>query len=293
VTGTNDGRPVIVGVDASQHAGNAADWAAAEACERGVHLRIIHALDFDPGSAHMGPATDPGTEDTDPSSEIHLRLLAQVESRLRALHPDLVMTAGLVHQGAAGALVAASRDAGLLVLGTRGRGGFAGLALGSVSLRVAAHTASPAVLVGAGGHDYARRGDIVLGVEHGGSEEAVLFAFEQAARAGLAVRAVRAWESFPGHSQFYIRDTDILARQAADDVVATLSGAREKFPEVPVHLSVQLGHPAAVLADASQQARLTVVGAHRHHGPLSIGVGPIIHALLARAQSPVAVVPVH
>jgi nucleotide-binding universal stress UspA family protein len=287
VTTTNRGRPVIVGIDASQHAARAADWAAAEAVERGLPLNVIHALDFDPGSALIGPGAD---GHTDPSHEIHARLLAQVEYRLRAAHPDLVLTAELLHEGAAGALVTASREAELLVVGTRGRGGFAGLPLGSVSLRVAAHTHCPAVLVRARGHEDARVGEIVLGVEHGESEEAVLFAFEEAARAGVGVRAVRAWAPYPANSP-YISDTDYLARLAADDVVAIVHSARDKFPDVPFKLSVLRGHPAAVLADASREARLTVVGAHRRHGPLSLGVGPVIHGLLAQAQSPVAVVP--
>jgi nucleotide-binding universal stress UspA family protein len=248
VTTTNRGRPVIVGIDASQHAARAADWAAAEAVERGLPLHLIHALDFDPGSALIGPGAD-GV--TDPSHQFHARLLARVEYRLRAVHPDLAITATLMHEGAAGALVDVSREAELLVVGSRGRGGFAGLPLGSVSLRVAAHTHCPTVLVRARGHEDARVGEVVLGVEHGESEEAVLFAFEEAARAGVGVRAVRAWNPYPADSP-YISDTDYLALLAADEVVAILRGAREKFPEVPFKLSVERGHPAAVLADASR-----------------------------------------
>jgi nucleotide-binding universal stress UspA family protein len=76
-------------------------------------------------------------------------------------------------------------------------------------------------------------------------------------------------------------------------MVNVLKPLREEYPGVPVKISVLRGHPSAVLGDASRGARLTVVGAHRRLGPLSLGVGPIVQALLGLAESPVAVVPVH
>jgi nucleotide-binding universal stress UspA family protein len=289
MTATAHGRRVVVGVDASQHAVRAADWAADEAAKRGVALHVVHAFDFAPGSALPGPG--PGAVD-EPARAAHVWLLTQTEHRVREAHPGLPVVTELVRQSPAGALVAASREADLLVVGTRGRGGFAGLPLGSVSLRVVAHSHCPVVLLRSPGDEAHGSGDVVLGMEHGESQDAVRFAFEAAARAGTGVRAVHAWAPYPGHAQDYISDTDILARLAAEDMVAVLKDAREQYLDVPVKISVMRGHPAAVLADASRGARLTVVGAHRHHGPLSLGVGPIIQALLAGAESPVAVVPV-
>jgi nucleotide-binding universal stress UspA family protein len=278
-----------VGVDASHHAAQAADWAACEAVARGATLFIVHAFDFEPGSAMAGSA---GGFVSEAERAARVRVLAEVEYRVRAAHAALPVVVELVHQSPAAALVTASREADLLVLGTRGRGGFAGLPLGSVSLRVAAHSRCPVVLLRSAGLEVHGSGEIVLGMEHGESQDAVLFAFEAAARAGSGVRAVHAWAPYPGHAQSYISDTDILARLAAEDMVAVLKDVREQYPEVPVKISVERGHPAAVLADASRGARLAVVGAHRRHGPLSLGVGPVVQGLLGHAESPVAVVPV-
>lgn len=283
-------KPVVVGVDYSEHAARAAMWAAAEAVERGAALHVIHALDVDPGSgwsraeAH-GPGAD-GPPDSD------LDLLVQIEHRVRAAHPTLQVTTARSHDGAAAALVAASLDTDLVVVGTRGRGGFAGLPLGSVSLRLAAHTHCATVLLRDRGHEAVRSGDVVLGMEGGDPQDAVQFAFAQAARGGVGVHAVHAWSPYPGFAPGYVSDTDILARLASQEMTATLKAAREQFPHVPVKISVERGHPSAVLSEASRTARLTVVGAHRSHGPLSLGVGPVIQGLLADAQSPVAVVPV-
>ena len=283
---------IVVGVDASQHAARAAAWAAEEATQRGVPLHVIHALDTDPGSALFGPGAY--------SSHVHAvnqageQLLAETRYRILTAHPALQVTTELAHQTAAGALVLASRQADLLVVGTRGRGGFAGLPLGSVSARLAAHAHCPTVILREHdhGHEESPDGEIVLGMQAGQGEESILFAFTQAARAGVGLRALHAWAPYPGHAQDYLSDTDILARQAAERMVADLAGVREKFPGVHVAIDVQRGHPSAVLAGASAHARLTVVGAHRHLGPLSLGLGPVIHGLLGHAHSPVAVVPV-
>lgn len=281
---------IVVGVDASQHAARAAAWAADEAVRRGVALHVIHALDTDPSSALIGPGAYSTHVYT--VSEAGQQLLTEIRQRILDTHPTLTVTIELVHQAAAGALVLASAQAELIVVGTRGRGGFAGLPLGSVSARLTAHAHCPAVVLRAQDHGPAPDDDVVLGMQAHTAEEAILFAFTQAARAGVGVRAVHAWAPYPAHAQDYISDTDILARQAAEQMVADLAPVREKFPEVHVTISVQRGHPAAVLADASERAQLTVVGAHRHRHPLSLGLGPVIHGLLGQAHSPVAVVPV-
>jgi nucleotide-binding universal stress UspA family protein len=287
---SQDRWPVVVGVDASQYAARAIAWAAREAAARGVPLHLIHALDTAPSSALPGPEYEL-TAETDRAA--HLWVLVQAENRVHETHPELALVTELAHQSPAGALVEASREADLLVVGTRGRGGFAGLTLGSVSLRVAAHSHCPVILLRSPGHEAARSGEIVLGMQLDESPDAVRFAFQAAARAHTRVRAVHAWAPYPAHAQDYISDTDILARLAADNMVTVLKPVREEHPDVPVQISVLRGHPAAVLARTSHHARLTVVGAHRRLGPLSLGVGPIVQGLLGLAESPVAVVPVH
>ncbi|MBS2961516.1 universal stress protein [Actinocrinis puniceicyclus] len=283
-------RRVVVGVDASGHAARAATWAAAEAQERGLPLHIIHALDSDPSSALYEPGVH--AEHVHTAGEAGGKLLAQVAHHVLETHPQLEVTTELVRAGAAGALVTASGDADLVVVGTRGRGGFAGLPLGSVSARLVAHAHCATVVVRGYDHDDERTGEVVLGMQDDQADEAIRFAFEQAVRYGAALRAVHAWAPYPAHAQDYLSETDILARQAAERMIEQLKAMREKYPDVPVAISVQRGHPSAVLADASTSARLVVVGAHRRLAPLSLGVGPVIHGLLGHVHAPVAVVPI-
>jgi nucleotide-binding universal stress UspA family protein len=215
-----------------------------------------------------------------------LGLLDQVRHRVHKAHPTLKVTTTMAHDGAAAALVAASLETDLVVAGTRGRGGFAGLLLGSVSMRLAAHSHCAVVLVRDRGDQDARSGEVVLGMESDEPQDAVHFAFAQAARAGVGVHAVHAWSSFPGYAPGTVSDTDITARNAAHEMSTTLKAARDLFPDVPVKITTDRGHASAVLSDASRTARLVVVGAHRSHGPLSLGVGPIIQGLLSDTQCP-------
>lgn len=286
---SGEGALVVVGVDTLGNSAGAVLWAAAEAVRRGATLRLVHALEFDPGSALIGPVGEPAA---DPSRSAHLRVLARAEEQVRAAHPDLRVMAELAYGNAAEALVSASAEADVLVVGTHGRGGLVGLVLGSVSQRVIVHGHCPVVVVRSPQHADERTGDIVLAMDHGTSHAAVQFAFEAASRTDATVHAVHVWVPYPGHAQDYISDTDILARQAAEEMVTAMKGAREEHAGVPVTVSVIRGEPVAALAAASHSARLTVVGVRRQHMPLSLGIGPVIAGLLGRAESPIAVVPV-
>lgn len=283
------GRRVVVGVDALGNSAGAVLWAAAEAAAlRGATLYLVHALEFDPGSALIGPVGEPAA---DPARSAHLRVLARAEQQVRALRLGVPVKAELVHGGAAEALLSASVGAHVLVVGTRGHSGLVGVVLGSVSQRVIVHGHCPVVVVRSPKHAGEHGGDVVLAMDRGASHAAVRFAFEAAARAGTRVRAVHAWVPYPGHAQQYISDTDILARQAAEEMVTAMKDVREEHAATPVTVSVVRGDPIAVLAAASRDARLTVVGIRRQHSPLSLGVGPVIAGLLAHAGSPIAVVP--
>jgi nucleotide-binding universal stress UspA family protein len=118
---------VVVGVDGSDEARRALEWALAEARTRGAPVRVVLAY-------------------TDESSRGEAELIVNAEV-------SSCDAAGLeVQQEAvAGApvrvLLEASRDADLLVVGSRGRHGFPGLLLGSVSQQVANHAACPVVIV--------------------------------------------------------------------------------------------------------------------------------------------------
>lgn len=138
---------IVVGVDHSPGARAALVFAEEEALLRGATLHAVHAWQYSYiGSTDMEGAI-PST-----AADLHkLRAAAEtpLEASIREALPasDLRIERRVVEGVPAGVLVEASRDADLLVVGSRGRGGFAQLLLGSVSQQCAHHAECPVVIV--------------------------------------------------------------------------------------------------------------------------------------------------
>jgi nucleotide-binding universal stress UspA family protein len=136
---------VTVGVDGSPDSRTALTWAAAEAAEHGADLVVLtvwqRTLLPPLGSGSVPPSGEP-----DQSSRAAEDLLKVIKEELGENPP--VLAQPRVKQGnPAQVLIEESEAADLLVVGTRGRGGFAGLVLGSVSQHVAAYAKCPVVVV--------------------------------------------------------------------------------------------------------------------------------------------------
>jgi nucleotide-binding universal stress UspA family protein len=135
---------IVVGTDGSAASMSAVAWAAGEAAVHGASLEVVHTWSI--------PAIG------DPVSMMPIQLPLDVMEReaqtvcdagvAAARAAGAVSVSGTVHRGSAAEhLVAASKSADLVVVGSRGRGGFVGLLLGSVAQQVASHTACPVVVV--------------------------------------------------------------------------------------------------------------------------------------------------
>ena len=136
---------IVVGVDGSEAAQQALEWAVVEARLRGAGLVVVHAWQ-QPTAALMSPyaplLADPATL-AEAARQTLTDSLAAVDFSALAGEPERVLVQG----PAAPALLGAARDSSLLVVGSRGRGGFAGLLLGSVSRQVAHEAAVPVVII--------------------------------------------------------------------------------------------------------------------------------------------------
>ncbi|MEU4172506.1 universal stress protein [Streptomyces sp. NPDC026665] len=284
-------RPLVVGVDGSEPSLRAVDWAADEATLRGVPLRVVYASLWEryEGTALAG--------EHKPFEEVRAEDIVAV-ARRRALrrHPDLEVAAEILAEEPEYALVRQGRDASALVLGTRGRGDFVEMLLGSVSLAVAAYAECP-VIVLRGGHDNqvgagpARR--VVVGVgETGKSSAALRFAEEEARLRRAPLDAVRAWRC-PAHESV---DHPLLAGEPArlheEQAVTTLGEALEDVPaDIGLRRRTVEGPTRHVLLGASQDAGLLVVGARRDRRRFGLQLGRVAHGVLHHASCPVAVVP--
>jgi nucleotide-binding universal stress UspA family protein len=138
---------VAVGIDGSEPAGRALDFAFDEASRRGWSLRVVHAWDVSVIGYDVDASTYPEGGIFDDVRDAETRLSAEVLAGRMALYPDVPVEVTVRRGSPAAVLVAASADCGLLVTGSRGRGGFSSLVLGSVSHKVIHHaTCSIAVV---------------------------------------------------------------------------------------------------------------------------------------------------
>ena len=138
---------ITVGVDGSHGAQHALEWAMKEAAAHHAPLTALAVHDVAisgwTGSPIILPADAPELEKTRHAAE---EAVAKVASRLGESRPTSV-TVRAVNGSASEALIEASRDADLVVVGSRGTGGFARLLLGSVSSHVVQHAHCPVVVV--------------------------------------------------------------------------------------------------------------------------------------------------
>jgi nucleotide-binding universal stress UspA family protein len=156
------GKLIVVGVDGSAASGAALRWAAAEARLRDAPILAVHAWWAIPqlasGAVDLSPADWQTLRDTEAKRFVE----EFVEQALGADRDSLeISTVAVQGVTAAGALIEASKDADLLVVGSHGLGGFEGLLLGSVSQQCAHHAACPVVVVRDSlWHEHERAADI-------------------------------------------------------------------------------------------------------------------------------------
>jgi nucleotide-binding universal stress UspA family protein len=138
---------IVVGADGSDGSKHALEWAAEEARLRELPLNVVFAWQW-PGTYYAGA----GWAGMSPELVGDFEEIAgqRLEAACAAVAPaldGLNVNRTLVEGGPAQALVDAAKDADLLVVGTRGHGGFVGLLLGSVSQQCAHHSSCPIVIV--------------------------------------------------------------------------------------------------------------------------------------------------
>lgn len=141
MTEAQQSRPrIVVGVDGSEHSKLALRWAARIAASENARIDVVAAWEFPTSAYDAVPESFIGQD------EMEKELDDTVVEVFGADRPDgLELHAG--RGGAAAMLLDASKDALMLVVGSRGHGGFVGLLLGSVSAKVAEHATCPVLVV--------------------------------------------------------------------------------------------------------------------------------------------------
>ena len=304
-------RGIVVGVDGSDHSQCALVWAAREAERRRRPLHIVTAYSV-PIFAASGLDGGYATVDDSVIREGAEAILKQAVNKVAGYNIDV--DASVENGDASGVLLEMSETAELLVFGTRGRGGFVGRLLGSVSSALPAHAKCPTVTVplicadrlGETTDDkhvmaeQAKTGHVpvenvvVVGVD--GSEQArvaVLEAAAQAERLSATLRVVCAVPHYSGSLAWVPApvDREALFADIKIQLDAGLAWTRSHFPRLTVETQLLDGSPVEVLVEASRRVELLVVGTRGRGGFAGMLLGSTSGGILHHAKGPVMVVP--
>lgn len=286
---------VVVGVDGSEPAAAALDWAVRHAAAVNRPLTVVHACglpgameDFEDIVANERGLTSVG------------RSIAREAVADARLADPTIGVESLVTMGHAEAvLVEASESADLVVVGARGRGTVASALLGSVSAALAREALCPVVVVREFEEvpeetDTAR--PVVVGVD--GTEvstAAVEFGFRMASLRGAPLTLLHAtWDLREQASSVldlrsYAQKVN-LSEEEERLVAETVAGLCEKYPDVPVTETYRRGDPVRQLVDASREAAIVVVGSRGRRLLTTTLLGSVSRGVTERAYCPVAVV---
>jgi nucleotide-binding universal stress UspA family protein len=282
---------VVAGVDGSPASDAAVGFAAREAVMRKLAIRLIHVVAPTLASSAMAPnrTITQGQEDRARQVLDHAqRLVDEFGAPERPEVHIEMRSAGVVPT-----LINASRDAQMIVVGSRGLDAFRRHMLGSVSSGLIRHASCPAAVV----HDPESaqpqiRGDepVLVGIDGSpASEGATAFAFDEASRRSVPLVALHAWSDV---GVFPILGMDWRRyRDEGDEALAErLAGWQERYPDVRVHRRLVCDVPARWLVEESKHSQLVVLGSRGRGGFPDMRLGSVSSAVAHSVRVPLIIV---
>ncbi|MDP9027516.1 MAG: universal stress protein [Actinomycetota bacterium] len=253
----------------------AIDWVIDRARTRKIEVTLVAAYDWF----------------LTPLSEI-TELLRAARARIAVKSPRTVVHVAAVEDDAVAALVAASEEVDLLVIGAHLRQHLASLGE-APALRVARRARSATVIVPEEWKPTSR-GVVIVGSDDDSSDSAIAFAEHEAEDSGAQLEVVRAWTSpMPAYDPLvWIVDTEgerrISNRESLD---AVIDRVKTEHPTARVRGLLAECLPVAALHDRGGHADLVVIGSHRR-GPIATWiVGSTARELLTNMLTPLCIVP--
>ena len=269
-------REIVVCVDGSAPSDAAVRWAARESLLRRVPLKLVHIV---AAPAVMSPLTPVPVAMEQWQDEQARRIVGDAADLVRGIANDADASAPVVgteiySSTTVPTLIDLSKDAEMVVVGSRGHGALRRGLLGSVSTALVHHAHCPVAVI----HDSvtpAADAPVVVGIDGSpASEIATGIAFEEAARRGVDLVAVHAWSdvdlsTVPGV------DWDAVAQGEQELLAERLAGWSEDYPDVAVRRVVVRDQPAGCLAEQAENAQLLVLGSHGRGGFTGMLLGSV------------------
>jgi len=276
---------VVAGVDGSETAEQALDWAATQAALERRPLAIVHAASL---TTLTGDDVDPATLVAAMRAEGRA-LVQGSAARVAEREPEVEVRSEMVLTDARVALLEAAESAHLVVLGSRGRGPLSSLLLGSVGVALSQHARCPVVVRRPHPPESAGEGILVGTDATPHSDPAVEWAFGQAALRRTPLSIVRTF--FEAGPQGEVAESD----GGYDELWAQLREVADRFgrrfPDVEVRLRLRRGLADEALIRAADTAEMVVLGNHVRRSIFGLLDLDVPHGVLVHAPRYVAVVP--
>jgi nucleotide-binding universal stress UspA family protein len=284
-------RGILVGVDGSAAATAAVAWAVRDAAMRNVPLTLVHVISPVVASAtwpEFPVASDFFRWQDEEAKRVLEAARKTVGDCSRDARPPMVHSV-VLHGGTVGTLVDRSKDADLMVVGSRGQGAFSRALLGSVSTALVHHGHCPVVVVHDDAPQLSEQAPVLVGIDGSpASVSATEIAFDEASRRGVELVALHAWQD---GSTFELPGVDVetMKQQAEEALAERLAGCQERYPDVAVQRVVACDQPARQLVEHAENAQLVVVGSHGRGGFAGMLLGSVSTAVVHAVRSPTIV----
>lgn len=281
------GRDVVVGVDGSPASQRALRYAVAEAGRLETGLHLVHAV---PLYLPMTPMYPLPLEDlTSLGRDLLRRKLADARA------PDSMhLTTTLSRMGAVPALVAASKDAAVVVLGADRRPTAPRIFTGNVATGVAAGSSVPVITVPETWHSREAAGVVLVGIKRPDSSAQLLAeAFAIARLRTASLRVLHAWRLPSGYDDMIAHHADYTDwdERARKEVTRAVAEWQVAYSDVDVEISTVHDQAAQALVRASEEVDEIVLVRRAHGVPAALHLGSTARAVLAHAHCPVRIVP--
>ena len=282
---------ILVCVDGSAASDAAVVWGVGEAIMRRLPITLMHVIPPVIVGWPVGPlyADMPEWQKDNAQHAIdHAR--KTLRASVGESEPPETRTE-IVYSSVVPALIDASKDAWMIVVGSQGLGAMGRLLLGSVTTGLAHHAHCPVAVIHS--NESAApdsNAPVLLGIDGSpASEGATALAFDEASRRGVGLQALHVWSDV---GVFPVLGMDWRDRESeGQEILAErLAGWQERYPDVRVERLLFCDKPSQWLLKQSEHAQLVVVGSRGRGGFPGMLLGSVSSAVVQAAKVPVIVV---
>ncbi len=284
---------ILAAVDGSGASDDAVRWAAAEAVRRGQDLTIVNVI-----TTLSAGWSGPGMFGSPISEEFGLWQQQQADqviadsvriARESAPGVELHITTETPVAAVVPTLIDLTKQAGMVVVGSRRMGAVGRALLGSVSTALLHHAHCPVAIVrGTVAAEHAN-GPVVLGVDGSpASERATALAFDEASWRHAELVAVHAFSDVEWPEIMPLPWSAVEA-EAGEILSERLAGWQERYPDVTVHKVIVRDHPVEHLLAQAKKAQLVVLGSHGRGGFAGMLLGSVSSVIAHEIDTPLIV----